>query len=183
MILYIHGFGSCGWGEKSRTLKEYFGDLEAPDLPPRPLEAVKFLERRIGEGDIDLLIGSSLGGYYATYLGHKYRIKGVLLNPSTRPYETLKDFIGEQRRFCDGTPFQWKREYIKELMEYDTHHIRRNLFLVLLQSGDEVLDYRLALDRYRNQRRVVEYGGNHRFENIGDYLSMIKNFREDNGGH
>jgi predicted esterase YcpF (UPF0227 family) len=181
VILYIHGFASCGWGQKSRALEDYFGDVEAPDLPPAPKDAVALLERRVGKGDVDLLVGSSLGGYYATYLGHKYGIKGVLINPSTRPYETLKAYVGVNERFCDGAPFEWKREYIVQLLDLDVRSLRKNLFLVLLQSGDEVLDYRVALKKYADQRRVVEYGGNHRFENIRDYLCMIANWRRD--GH
>jgi predicted esterase YcpF (UPF0227 family) len=178
MILYIHGFASCGWGNKSKALRDYFQEVLAPDLPPRPKEALKLLEDIIKNRPVDLLVGSSLGGFYATYLGQKYALKGVLINPSVRPYETLKAYIGQNERFCDGRQFEWKEEYIKELLELDTHNLRKNLFLVLLQTGDEVLDYRVALKKYENQRRVVEYGGNHRFENIEDYLCMIKNFRE-----
>ncbi|BCD60554.1 MULTISPECIES: YqiA/YcfP family alpha/beta fold hydrolase [unclassified Nitratiruptor] len=183
MILYIHGFKSCGWGNKSRGLQSYFGDVLAPDLPPSPSKAIHNLEKIIQSNEVDLLVGSSLGGYYATYLAQKYVIKAVLINPSTRPFETLKPYIGWQERFCDEDMFEWKEEYIKELFNYDTNNLKKHLFLVLLQTGDEVLDYRVALKKYANQRRIVEYGGNHRFENIEDYLCMIKRFREGNGSH
>ncbi|MRI58581.1 MAG: hypothetical protein C6H99_03630 [Epsilonproteobacteria bacterium] len=183
MVLYIHGFKSCGWGEKSKALKAYFKDLLAPDLPIAPARAIRFLDDLIQKEPIDLLIGSSLGGYYATYLAQKHEIRAVLINPSTRPYRTLSSFVGPQRRFCDGEEFAWKEEYIQELLKFDTTNLKRGLFLVLLQTGDEVLDYQEALKKYSNQRRVVEYGGNHRFENIEDYLCMIKNFREGHGGH
>jgi len=181
MVLYIHGFKSCGAGNKSKALKTVFDDLLAPNLPFSPLHAIKELERLILEKGVDLLIGSSLGGYYATYLAQKFGIKAVLINPSTRPYHTLKPYLGVQSRFCDGVKFEWKEQYLQELLKFDTTNLKRNLFLVLLQTQDEVLDYRIALKKYKNQRRVVEYGGNHRFENIQDYLCMIKNFREKNG--
>lgn len=183
MILYIHGFASCGQGNKSRLLQEFFGDVIAPDLPSAPHKAVQHLEKILTQNSIDLLVGSSLGGYYATYLAQKYGIKGVLLNPSTRPYHTLKPYIGINKRFCDGEEFEWKEEYLQELFAYDTTNLRKNLLLVLLQSGDEVLDYREAFEKYSNQRRVVEYGGNHRFENLQDYLCMIKNFRMKHGSY
>jgi len=183
MILYIHGFASCGWGNKSRALQEYFGDVFAPDLPVRPKEAMKLLESIINEEHIDLLVGSSLGGYYATYLGQKYAKKAVLINPSTRPYETLKPYVGENERWCDGAKFEWKEEYLRELFDFDTSNLRKHLFLLLLQTDDEVLDYKVELQKYANQRRIVEYGGNHRFENIEDYLCMIDNFKEEHGGH
>ncbi len=183
MILYIHGFKSCGRGNKSEVLRRYFGDVYAPDLPYSPAKAMSFLEKTIEEKDIDLLVGSSLGGFYATYLAQKFCIKAVLINPSVHPYETLKPFIGEQERFCDKEKFLWKAEYLQELLRFDTSNLRKRLFLVLLQTGDEVLDYRVALKKYANQRRIVEYGGNHRFENIEDYLCMIENFRKGNGGN
>ena len=183
MILYIHGFKSCGQGNKAKALQRYFGDVIAPDLPFSPAEAIKELERIVKTEPIDLLVGSSLGGYYATYLAQKYDTKAVLINPSTRPYHTLKPYIGPQRRFCDDLEFEWKEEYIKELLQYDTTNLKKRLFLVLLQTGDEVLDYREALKKYKNQRCVVEYGGNHRFENIEDYLCMIENFKESDGSH
>ncbi len=183
MILYIHGFKSCGKGNKSEALRRYFGDVVAPDLPFSPTKAIHFLDELITKEAIDLLVGSSLGGYYATYLAQKHGIKAVLINPSVHPYDTLRSYVGEQERFCDGERFVWKEEYLHDLLRYDTKNLRRGLFLVLLQTGDEVLDYRVALKKYANQRCIVEYGGNHRFENIEDYLCMVKNFRESDGGH
>ncbi len=183
MILYIHGFKSCGRGQKSTLLQEHFGDVVAPDLAISPRQALRELEKVIEAKSIDLLVGSSLGGYYATYLAHKYGIKAVLINPSTRPYHTLKPYVGEQERFCDGKKFIWRPEYLQELLSFDTKNLRKNLFLVLLHTGDEVLDYAEALKKYSNQRRIVEYGGNHRFENLDDYLCIIKNFREADGRH
>ncbi len=183
MVLYIHGFASCGEGNKSRTLKKHLKDVMAPNLPIRPKEAVKYLDEIIANNDIDMLVGSSLGGFYATYLGQKHNKRGVLINPSVRPYNTLKKSLGINRRFCDGAEFEWKEEYLKELLNLDVKNLRKNLFLVLLQTGDEVLDYREALKKFSNQRCVVEYGGNHRFENIEDYICMIKNFRGIDGGN
>ncbi|BCD62546.1 hypothetical protein NitYY0826_C1424 [Nitratiruptor sp. YY08-26] len=183
MLLYIHGFKSCGWGNKSKLLQEFFGDVEAPDLAISPKKAISQLEKVIAQKNIDLLVGSSLGGYYATYLAQKYSIKAVLINPSTRPYHSLKPYVGLQKRFCDEMEFVWKQEYLRELLEFDTKNLQKHLFLVLLQTGDEVLDYTEAVKKYANQRRIVEYGGNHRFENLADYLCMIKNFRETNGNN
>ncbi|MRI83635.1 MAG: hypothetical protein C6I00_04365 [Nitratiruptor sp.] len=182
MILYIHGFASCGRGKKSQALKDYFGSIEAPDLPVEPRKAIDRLEELIATGGIDLLVGSSLGGYYATYLAWRHGIRAVLINPSTRPYETLARYVGWQRRFCDGAPFYWSQEFIDQLPLFQVPALPSGLFLVLLQTGDEVLDYRIALEYYQNQRRVVEYGGNHRFENIEDYLFMIDRFRGGSHG-
>jgi len=176
-ILYIHGFGSCGMGNKSAQLRHYFGSeaVLSPDLPVSPLLAISLLEVLIREQDVDLLVGSSLGGYYATYLAEKYRMKAVLLNPSTVPYRTLQSYVGTQKRFCDNKPFLFRQSYLDDLYTLQMRAVEGK-YLVLLQSEDEVLDYTKAQTFYNKHRVIVEYGGNHRFENIGDYLCMIDQF-------
>ncbi len=181
-IIYIHGFKSCGIGEKSKTIKNYF-DIPTltPNLPFSPIKAVRFLETLItGE---TVLIGSSLGGFYAIYLAEKYNLKAVLINPSLKPYKTLKNYVGLQYRYCDNKPFKWKKKYLKELKSLKTDY-KNGKYLILLQSGDEVLNYKKTLKKFKNlpnAKVIVEYGGNHRFENIEDYLCMIENFiKEEN---
>jgi hypothetical protein len=179
-IIYIHGFKSCGIGEKSKAIKNYF-DIPTltPDLPFSPKKAVKFLESIIT--DETILIGSSLGGYYAIYLARKHHLKAVLINPSLKPYKTLKNYVGVQHRYCDNKPFKWKKKYLKELKKLKTDY-KKGKYLVLLQSGDEILNYKKTLKKFKklqNAKVVVEYGGNHRFENINDYLCMIEGFIND----
>ena len=107
MILYIHGFASCGTGKKSDSLKNYFGQdcVIAPNLPFSPKLAIKFLSNIIKNSPIDLLVGSSLGGYYAIYLAQEFNKKAVLINPSLKPHHTLLPHIGKIKRFCDGYEF------------------------------------------------------------------------------
>jgi predicted esterase YcpF (UPF0227 family) len=177
-VLYIHGFGSCGKGQKSTALTNYFGQgsVDAPDLPPSPDDAVSLLEGMIRENCYTLIVGSSLGGYYATWLAEKYALSAVLVNPSTEPYKTLAPYVGWQKRFCDGALFEFKPDYLQQLESMRSSPLKGR-YLVLLQSQDEVLDYRKAHTLYQNHRVIVEYGGNHRFENMEDYLSMIGNFK------
>ena len=177
-LLYIHGFASCGRGQKSAVLADFFGNkaVLAPDLPSSPVEAVRLLSSLLDKEDIGLLVGSSLGGYYAGYLAEKYAMKAVLVNPSIQPYETLSSYVGIQERFCDKQLFMFEADDLEALKTFGSKPVYGE-YLVLLQSGDEVLDYTKAKKYYENQRVVVEYGGNHRFENIEDYLSMIGNFK------
>ena len=177
-ILYLHGFASCGKGNKSLALQAYFGaeNVIAVDLPPSPIDAINTIEEILGASHFDLLIGSSLGGFYATYLAEKYQMKAVLVNPSTQPWETLASYIGWQKRFCDDEMFEFKPIYLEQLKTLQSVP-QKGAYLVLLQSEDEVLDHTKAQSLYNKHKVIVEYGGNHRFENIDDYLSMIANFR------
>lgn len=180
-ILYLHGFASCGEGNKSTALKACFGKeaINAPDLPSSPLEVVAQTESLLQNKRDTLLIGSSLGGFYATYLAEKYGLKAVLLNPSTQPWITLAPYVGWQKRFCDGQSFEFKKSFLDQLESLKVMPTKGK-YLVLLQSEDEVLDYTKAQSLYNAHRVIVEIGGNHRFENIDDYLLMIENFK-DNG--
>ena len=176
-ILYLHGFASCGEGNKSTLLKAYFGtdNVIAPDLPPSPIDAIDAIEEILGSSKIDILIGSSLGGYYATVLAEKYCMKAVLLNPSTQPWETLAAYTGWQKRFCDEEVFEFQSVYLEQLKMLQTAP-EEGRYLLFLQSGDEILDYTKAQSLYNKHKIIVEYGGNHRFENLDEYLSMIEKF-------
>lgn len=177
-LLFLHGFASCGAGHKSRLLATWFGPdrLLAPDLPASPRTAIDRAGSLIERHRVDLLVGSSLGGYYATWLAAKHGLKAVLVNPSVRPYETLADRVGRHRWWCRDSYFDWTAADVAALRHYRVDPAPDRL-LVLLQTGDEVLDYRQAQDHYRHARLVVERGGNHRFENLADYRSLIERFR------
>lgn len=178
-VLYIHGFGSCGAGNKVQILQTHFGQAQviSPDLPIDPQQAIDYLQQIVDTKEINLLVGSSLGGYYADYLNAEFHIPSVLINPSTRPFDTLKKYVGTNTNWCSGEAFEWKSEYCDTLQTmYREEALADEDYLVLLQSADEVLDHRLAEERYRQHRVIVEQGGNHRFENLGDYLPAIDDF-------
>lgn len=182
MILFIHGFASCGLGHKSEQLIDYFGreQVITPDLPFRPAEAIAALADLQAEHPIDLLVGASLGGFYATWLNRGRPTPSVLINPVVRPYELLADHLGTQTRWCDGETFEFTREDAEPLKAmYRPQLSPAERYLVLLQRGDEVLDYRQAADYYHDQQVIVEQDGNHRFDNLADYLPRIDAFRHD----
>jgi predicted esterase YcpF (UPF0227 family) len=181
MILYLHGFASCGDSTKTRLLKAYFGggELYSPDLPLRPANAIAFIDTLISENEIDLMIGSSLGGFYASFFCEKYGIKTVLINPSTEPHITLAPYTGINRYWCSGETFEWKKSYLQELKRQRIGRVKiPSNYLLLLQSGDEVLDYTKALRKFKGASLSLEEGGNHRFENLNDHLERIRRFRE-----
>ncbi|WP_345977171.1 YqiA/YcfP family alpha/beta fold hydrolase [Sulfurimonas sp. HSL3-7] len=184
MILYLHGFASCGNSTKTQLLKKYFGEnnVLSPDLPVDPHEAIDFIRRQIFDNDIDLIIGSSLGGFYATYFVEQYGIKTVLINPSTQPFITLAPYVGTNHYWCSGDAFEFTRDHLNSLFEFAVGRLNDpKRYLVLLQTGDEVLDYTKAQEKYEGSAIIVEEGGNHRFENLDDYLDKIKRFRMTQG--
>lgn len=176
-LLYIHGFGSCGTGIKSEILRRHFGkdNVLAPDLPASPAEALHFLESVLALHPDAVPVGSSLGGFYATWLAERYRLKAVLINPSTKPFETLTPYTGINRWWCGESDFYWGLQDLDDLRRLSPLP-RQGTYLVLLQTGDELLDYRVARTLYRNHQVIVTQGGNHRFENLQNHCSSIEAF-------
>ena len=180
-IVYIHGFGGCGMGKKATLFKEYYKEkgkkFFAPSLSYSPKLALQtlcdFIE--MNEKKVNL-IGSSLGGFYATYLANRYKLKAVLINPSTRPWETLGRYLGFAKNFCDESQFEWKQEYLDILKEYDVSNPIPTQFMVLLQTGDEDLDYRIAANKFCKANVIIEEGGSHSFEGIERHFENIENF-------
>lgn len=181
MIIYIHGFGSSGYGGKSNLFRKHFKEegikFIAPSLSYIPDLATSTLEEIIESCDEEVkLIGSSLGGYYAIYLAKKYKLKAVLINPSIYPYETLEPYIGNTRSYFDLSEYEWNHRHIEMLKKYESDNIDDSNFMLLLQKGDESLDYRVALNKLPDSKRIVEDGGTHSFENIQDYFEDIIDF-------
>ncbi len=185
MILYLHGFASCGNSTKTKLLKDYFGEKNviSPDLPIDPVEAISLIKRLIFEQNVDLLIGSSLGGFYATYFCELYGIKTVLINPSTQPFVTLVSYVGTNHYWCSGEPFDFTRDHLNALFEFSVGQLKApQNYLVLLQTGDELLDYTKALKKYEGASFSIEDGGNHRFETLDKHLEQIKAFKDSPKG-
>ena len=183
MILFIHGFGSCGWGEKSLQLRRYFGleKVLAPDLPYHPADAIGRLRDLIARYPVRSLVGSSLGGFYATALNAERPLPTILINPVVRPHELLGGFLGPQQRWCDGAGFTVTQDYLQTLRRLQRDLLGDNEhYLVLLQEGDDTLDYRQAAAYYVNKEVVQIPGGSHRFEDFDQQLPRIDQWLERN---
>lgn len=179
MILFIHGFASCGLGNKSQALRDYFGvdQVLLPNLSHDPDTAIRQLENLISRHPVDLLVGSSLGGYYATWLNHDSPRPSVLINPVVAPFACLSEYVGEHEG-CDGRLFELTDAHLAALEGLRRPTLRDNeRYLVLLQTGDEVLDYRQAAAYYADKDLVIEQGGNHRFLDFEHYLPRIAAWR------
>ena len=178
-ILFIHGFGSCGTGNKAQALKQYFGEqrLITPDLPVSPAQSIQQLQKLIDTHQPVATISSSLGSYYATWLNQQNQLPAVLINPAVNAADILLPYKGVHTHWCSGETFELTQAHIEKLRELYRPSITANEnYLVLLQKKDEVLDYRQAVEYYQGQQVIIEAGGNHRFENLNDYLPTIETF-------
>ena len=147
-------------------------------LPPSPRAAIALAERQIAAaratGAPVTVVGSSLGGYYATHLAEKHRLKAVLVNPAVVAHLSLAEFVGPQTNLYSGEAFDFKPDYIEELRALEVPRISRPLdFLLLAETGDEVLDYRQAVARYAGARQTIIQGGDHSFTRWADCLDPI----------
>ncbi len=184
-IFYLHGFNSSPDSPKARLFAEYCSsrgitDVSVPSLPYDPERAMSLLEAAIAPNaaEIAILVGSSLGGYYATYLAERYNLKAALINPAVAPCDSLqKDFLGGHKNMYTGEEYAFTRAHIDFLrtLNVEKLHTPAN-YLLCVQTGDEVLDYRLGLELYAGSQQLVEEGGSHSFENFAGVLPRILQF-------
>lgn len=154
--------------------------LICPHIPVIPDEARVFLEQLVENALQDhqlSFVGSSLGGYYAIYLAEKYSTSAVLINPSVKPYETLAAHLGENKFYFDEGCWEFDETHIQQLKNMDVTNISdAERYFVLLQTGDETLDYRQAAAKFKNSHCIVEQGGDHAFTGLERYIPQIMQF-------
>ena len=183
-IVYLHGFCSSPASWKVRLLaaaldSRGLGDrLLCPALSHIPVEAMAQVEAIIeAQRDRPLtLVGSSLGGYYATWLAEKYDLRAVLINPAVVAPISLDQFVGTQTNLHTGESFEFTAEHIAQLRELEPPQITPERYLLLVETGDEVLDYRQAVARYAGCRQIVVDGGDHSFTRFPDLLPQLLEF-------
>lgn len=182
--LYLHGFLSSPLSKKAQQLVAYFeahlpnATLSIPTLAFEPAKAIKQAQDALVELQQQyanvLIIGSSLGGFYATYLAEKTRTKAALINPAVRPFDLFENYLGPNKHFYTGVVHELTLEHIEQLKALDSPCINQpeQLFL-LLQTGDETLDYRQAAVLYQQCPSWLESAGNHSFEGFIERMPMI----------
>ena len=185
LIIYIHGFNSSPASEKAlgfaascRHTEEFA--VAVPALSHDPERALRQLENLVEEayGKLRLLVGSSLGGYYATWLAEKYGCRAVLVNPAVSPVKTLgEEFLGPQKNLYTGEEYEFTPEHARFLDTLDIKPLAHpENYLLLVQTGDQVLNYRQAVERYAGSLQVVQDGGSHRFEGFSEVIPAILEF-------
>lgn len=188
-IIYLHGFRSSPRSTKGQQLYQYCANYDhihvhLPDLNHPPQQVLKHLSVLVESLPLDqvVLVGSSLGGFYATYLVAKYACPAVLINPAMRPWQLFQDLFGiEQIPLKVTDAWTLDVDQLQQLQSIaETSLAYADKILVLLQQGDEVLDYRQAQGYYSaahpSSLILTDANGNHAMDDFEEKLPLVLEF-------
>ncbi len=187
MIIYIHGFNSSPQSTKARQLKAKLESLGrrdeywCPALPDRPARAMAMLEAELASHSPETvtLVGSSLGGFYSTYLVEKRGVRAVLVNPAIIPHAGLETYLGPQMNLYSGEAYQFTRAHLEDLRAlYVPEPKRLDNYCVMVTTGDEVLDYRDTISTFAGAQQLVIEGSDHGFAEFENYLDSVLAFAD-----
>lgn len=182
-ILYIHGFNSAPSSKKACQLvgvMERLGlgeQLRVPALHHHPRQAIGQLQQAIAELGRPLLVGSSLGGYYATHLAEQHGLKALLINPAVAPHRMFDGYLGTQQNLYTEETWELTLDHVAALAELEVPAPQDSQrYQVWLQTGDETLDYRLAQQYYRACALRIQAGGDHSFQGFAERMPALLSF-------
>ncbi len=185
-LLYLHGFRSSPQSLKAQQMAAHVAAQHpgvhwcCPQLPPSPRAAAQLLLQETADWpqETTAVIGSSLGGFYASWFAQQRRCASVLINPAVFPARDLQRHIGEQTAWHDPQQrFFFQAEFIAELQTLDTRALRAaGPELVFIAQGDELLDWREMLARYPEAQIALQAGGDHAFSDFAHHLTRISRF-------
>lgn len=185
MLIYVHGFNSSPASTKARQLRTALealgraGEFACPALPDRPARAIELLEAQMAHAPAAsiTLVGSSLGGYYSTWLAERHGVRAVLVNPAITPHEGLRAYLGPQTNLHTGEPYQLTEQHLEELRALlVARPTRLERYYLMVTTGDEVLDYREAVAKYAGARQLVVRGSDHGFADFEQHLDSVLQF-------
>jgi predicted esterase YcpF (UPF0227 family) len=179
-LLYIHGLNSSPLSNKASQLSALMqslglgAQLRIPALHHHPRQAIAQLDAAIAELGRPLLVGSSLGGYYATYLAERHGLKALLINPVVNPHRLFDGLLGTQQNLYSGESWELTHDHVAALAELEVQPPQDpQRFQVWLQTGDETLDYRSAQTFYRACALRVQAGGDHSFQGFAEQMPVV----------
>lgn len=185
-LLYLHGFRSSPQSTKARQVAARMRERHpqvawwCPQLPPSPKAAMDLLMRGVAGWPAASMgvIGSSLGGFYATCVAQATGCRAVLLNPAVDPARDLSRHIGEQTAWHNpGEHFYFAPEYVDELRRLDTGTLARpGNFFAVIAKGDEVLDWREMAARYAGAKIKLLEGGDHALSDFHAHIDEVLEF-------
>lgn len=174
LILYIHGWNSYKDARKAVLLKNEINssknfEIDSITLKSHPKEAIQQLSNYIEDHKEQRkvhLIGSSLGGYYATFLSEKYNLKAAMINPAVWAYKIFKNDMGTNENLNTGEKYFIDDLWVQSLQDIFIESITGKNYLVLLQTGDQTLNYKFAKQYFEGSNIIIDEGGSHSFENL-----------------
>lgn len=186
MIVYLHGFRSSPYSMKARLLAQAMAqvgradEFVCPQLPASPKQAIalaaQLVEAQIAQFGVESvsLIGSSLGGYYATYLAEKLGCRAMLINPAVKPPRDLEKYVGVSTAYHSDEVFEFKAHYVDELRALEVQQITRpERYFLMAATGDEVLDWREMQAHYPQARQQIIQGSDHSVSEFATYLNDV----------
>ena len=185
-LLYLHGFRSSPDSAKAKKMAALVARRHpgvtwwCPQLPPSPAEAMALLTQGVAGWPRETMavVGSSLGGFYATAVAERCGCKAVLLNPAVDPARDLQKYIGEQAAWQNPEErFFFEARFVDELRALHAGPLKNPAnYLAVIAKGDEVLDWREMAARYAGARQCVLEGGDHALSDFDAHLPLILDF-------
>jgi hypothetical protein len=184
-VLYFHGFKSTSNSQKAISFKKNIikktkkTKIIIPNLHNEFDKAHEQINKLIQDNNNIVFMGSSLGGYYASYFAQKNSSKAVLINPAIPPLHNFEEFLGENANYDTGEKFNITKQDIDFLRSL---HFKRTKkpknFLILLESKDEILNYISTIEHYKGSFFDILFGGNHSFASFEEKIPKIISFFE-----
>lgn len=189
-IIYLHGFRSSPASRKARLLRDAIAALpeavrpalHIPQLDHRPARAMAAILDIAGgcAPAATTIVGSSLGGYYATYAAERLGVRAALVNPTVRPYDDLAPYRGRQTNLYTGATFVVTETHFEELRALRVPTITHpKRYWLLVETGDDVLDYAAAVRFYAGAWQLVRGGGDHGFTDFAAQIPALLRFGAD----
>jgi hypothetical protein len=188
LLVYLHGFRSSPrsskavmTGEAIKALSSAANPIEwyCPQLLASPKESMDMVTAHIEQSKADriVVIGSSLGGFYANHLSEKYACKAVALNPAVRAARELAPHVGMMTAYDSDEPFDFRPEYIDELKALQVEAITNpGRYFLIAAKGDELLDWREMVDFYFGAKQLVLEGSDHGIADYAEHLPKVLDF-------
>ena len=183
-IIYLHGFNSSAESKKSKILNSYLEkekliNLESPNLNNSPKKAIFQIEKIIRESSSRVcLVGSSLGGLYATFVADKYNLKSVTINPVVANHISgMRDLVGSHKNFHSGEEYEFRLKDYFDLQKLGLENLKKPLnHFCLIKMSDEVLDHNITFAFFSKSYVLSEKGGNHSYDDFFEKIPLILDY-------
>jgi|SRR5210317_1741059 len=183
-ILYLHGFASSADSSKAKAIESFVKKntsstrILIPNLNNNIKNAYQQIEEIIKTESPTSIIGSSLGGFFGTYFAEKYNLLCVNINPAIPPID-MSEYLGENQNYSTGEKFFIDQDQLDwlEVMNQKIINLKEHKnFMTLVQSGDEVLDYKATIKYFSGSQIEVKFGGDHSFKDFELQIPKIQIF-------